>query len=308
VPEFATASALIAASKDLVVVYSAKDGAQLWSQAAKAPGGRGGRIAIPWKNGVAIGGKLHDLSTGEPIGVAPQALNGNCTPPLVTANLVVQAMSFTSGTEPGNGPRSLGLRLQCQEGGMVANGMLYSGPAMCACAAGGRMEGFTAFGTAGVRVADADFTAPRPVIKGPGRDRPFASMTEDWPMYRHDACRSNGANVPAPRQMKTRWEKRLAALPTGPVSASWVSQVAAGLTAPTIAGGLVYVADSETHRVLALSAVDGQVKWVFRADARVDGPPTIHQGRCLFGCRDGWVYCLRADDGQLVWRSRAAPW
>jgi hypothetical protein len=27
----------------------------------------------------------------------------------------------------------------------------------------------------------------------------------------------------------------------------------------------------------------------------------------LFGCRDGWVYCLRAGDGQLAWRFRAAP-
>lgn len=39
----------------------------------------------------------------------------------------------------------------------------------------------------------------------------------------------------------------------------------------------------------------------------MDTPPTIHQGRCLFGCRDGWVYCLRVDDGSLVWRTRAAP-
>ena len=27
----------------------------------------------------------------------------------------------------------------------------------------------------------------------------------------------------------------------------------------------------------------------------------------LFGCRDGYIYCLRADDGGLAWRFRAAP-
>ena len=27
----------------------------------------------------------------------------------------------------------------------------------------------------------------------------------------------------------------------------------------------------------------------------------------IFGCRDGWVYCLRTTDGEQVWRYRAAP-
>jgi outer membrane protein assembly factor BamB len=39
----------------------------------------------------------------------------------------------------------------------------------------------------------------------------------------------------------------------------------------------------------------------------VDTPPTVHRGLCLFGSKSGWVYCLRADDGRLVWRLRAAP-
>ena len=39
----------------------------------------------------------------------------------------------------------------------------------------------------------------------------------------------------------------------------------------------------------------------------MDSPPTIYDGLCVFGCRDGWVYCLRADNGQLLWRRRLAP-
>ena len=39
----------------------------------------------------------------------------------------------------------------------------------------------------------------------------------------------------------------------------------------------------------------------------MDTAPTIHRGLCLFGCKSGWVYCLRADDGRLIWRLRAAP-
>ena len=47
--------------------------------------------------------------------------------------------------------------------------------------------------------------------------------------------------------------------------------------------------------------------WSVTADGRVDSPPSIWQGHVLFGCRDGYVYCLRAGDGKLVWRYRVAP-
>ena len=43
------------------------------------------------------------------------------------------------------------------------------------------------------------------------------------------------------------------------------------------------------------------------AGGRIDTPPTIADGLCLFGSHDGWVYCLRAADGRLAWRFRAAP-
>ena len=33
----------------------------------------------------------------------------------------------------------------------------------------------------------------------------------------------------------------------------------------------------------------------------------VHEGRVLFGSADGYVYCLRATDGELIWRFRAAP-
>jgi len=36
-------------------------------------------------------------------------------------------------------------------------------------------------------------------------------------------------------------------------------------------------------------------------------PSTLSGGRCLFGTRSGFVYCLQAVDGSLIWRFRAAP-
>ena len=63
----------------------------------------------------------------------------------------------------------------------------------------------------------------------------------------------------------------------------------------------------ETHTVHALDAVTGEPMWSFTTGGRVDSPPTIWQGRALFGSADGHVYCVSADDGTLVWRYRAAP-
>ena len=52
---------------------------------------------------------------------------------------------------------------------------------------------------------------------------------------------------------------------------------------------------------------DGRKVWEYAAGGRIDSPPTIYQGLVLFGCRDGWVYCLRMSDGAVAWRFRAAP-
>ena len=51
----------------------------------------------------------------------------------------------------------------------------------------------------------------------------------------------------------------------------------------------------------------GDVRWRFTANGRLDTPPAIHRGLCLFGSAAGWVYALRADTGEVVWRLRAAP-
>ena len=74
-----------------------------------------------------------------------------------------------------------------------------------------------------------------------------------------------------------------------------------------IAENKVFVASVDTHTVHALDAGSGKTLWSYATGGRVDSPPTVYQGRALFGSADGWVYCLRAFNGELVWRFRAAP-
>jgi outer membrane protein assembly factor BamB len=91
------------------------------------------------------------------------------------------------------------------------------------------------------------------------------------------------------------------------LSLLWSQQLGERATAPVVAGGRLISAVVSRGEVRALDATTGRPLWRFLAPARVDSPPTIHGALCLFGCHDGSVWCLRLDDGQLVWRRDCAP-
>jgi len=189
------------------------------------------------------------------------------------------------------------VRGACGYGVMPANGLLYSPQNPCACYLETRMTGFNALAPAsgGPRIARSSTRDVR-LVKGPAFDRIEAPKADndsrqDWPTYRCDAQRSGRAGTILSAKLGKAWEAALGGK----------------LTSPVIAGGKVYIARVETHEVIALDSDSGKRLWSFRAGGRVDSPPTIHKGRVLFGSADGSVYALRASDGALAWRFRAAP-
>jgi len=186
------------------------------------------------------------------------------------------------------------VRGACSYGVMPANGLLYAPPHPCACYLESKLYGFNALAPA--------LTGPRIVEDAPGdvsfEEGPAYRETisaepyeEDWPTYRHDAARSGHAGTSLPAAVEQAWR----------------TELGGRLTAPVIARGKVFAASTDTHTVHALDATSGTPLWQFMAGGRIDSPPTIHQGRVLFGSADGWVYCLRATDGKMAWRRRAAP-
>ena len=189
------------------------------------------------------------------------------------------------------------VRGPCRYGVMPCNGMLYTPPHQCFCFSGAMLSGLNAFTTA----PDDQLHAIGPaagadsIQRGPAWGKIDASKAkaggDGWPMYRHDARRTGASDCEVGAKLEKIWDVEL----RGP------------LTPPVAVAGRVYLAAKDRHTVYALSADDGGQLWQFTADGRIDSAPTIHQGRVMFGCADGWVYCLRASDGQLAWRSRVAP-
>ncbi len=74
-----------------------------------------------------------------------------------------------------------------------------------------------------------------------------------------------------------------------------------------VAEGTLYFGSSADGKVYALDAATGQERWTFFTGGPVRLPPAVWKRKVYVGSDDGFVYCLSARDGSLVWRLRAAP-
>jgi outer membrane protein assembly factor BamB len=182
------------------------------------------------------------------------------------------------------------LRAPCGHGVIAANGLLYTPPHQCFCYPGVRLTGYNALAA---EVSEAPAAEAQRRVQGAAYGKPVeaAQGTADWPMYRHDPLRSGRADCSVPAKLKPLWQRDLAA----------------PLAQPVVAGGRLLMAEKDAHTIHCLDAATGEPQWSHTAGARIDSSPTCHQGRVLFGSTDGWVHCLRAADGALIWRFRAAP-
>jgi len=218
------------------------------------------------------------------------------------------------------------IRGVCSYGIMPANGCIYLPTHSCGCHSNAKLNGFIALTAAGVPEIPAK--AKDRLLKGPaysypghtrslpleepGRTglqarqetsernshqrtgletRPTPNSSEDWPVFKHDNKRSNyvATNVPAE------------------LSQQWAQTIGGRLTPPVIADNRVFLTSRDSHEVYCLDAKTGETEWQITTDGSVDSPPAYCKGRLIFGTRAGFVCALKAEDGQLIWRFRAAP-
>lgn len=188
------------------------------------------------------------------------------------------------------------IRGACLYGVMPANGLLYAPQNPCACFPEAKQYGLNALAPAkGPRIGASAARKSR-LQKGPAYNQINNSQStivnpNDWPTYRHDNARSGRTNVSIPADLNSLWK----------------ANIGGNLTSPVVADGRVFLASKDTHTVHVLDARSGEALWNCTTGARVDSPPTIYNGMVLFGSADGHVYNLRASDGALIWRFRAAP-
>ena len=252
-----------------------------------------------------------DPRTGETRVTHPAGL-AHCFPPVATRRFLFSGVMDLTELATGKVFVNPITKANCsrENGWVPANGLIYTSPKHCTCWP--ILRGYVALAPRG----SATGTSELPVVlqRGPAKASTDAAehSAEDWPLYRHDRWRSASTTAPGPRKLNTLWSvslARTAAEPTGPIMHDWRENafVKGPVSAPTVANGRVYVARLDAHQVVALDADTGAVCWRFTANGRVDTPPALYGGLCLFGSRAGSVYALRADTGAVVWRLRAGP-
>ncbi|MEX0718508.1 MAG: PQQ-binding-like beta-propeller repeat protein [Planctomycetaceae bacterium] len=295
---------LAMATRSRLLGFSMKDGSRSWTHAYTASG-RGHPINTFFSNGLVWAHDVGDKDAGRPdqwIGVDPRtgalgqsfpaSFQDKCAPGQATEKYLITGRIHFFECTTGEVDFPHVARGACGFGAVPANGLVYTFPTDCRCYP--MLYGVTAMSPDPL---PHDGGGKGELERGPAYDRiernAAAIDSEDWPCYRHDSRRSGAASTSVSPNAQS----------------SWTADVAPGerITPPVVAGGRVFVAAVDAQQVCAFDAATGRESWRFTAGGRIPFPPTIHEGRCLFGSEDGFVYCLDAASGELAWRFRAAP-
>jgi len=134
------------------------------------------------------------------------------------------------------------------------------------------------------------------------------AAADDWPTFRHDIARSAITSESLPPGLTEQW----VFVPAHGPEVAWPDPKKEKPREQfdeafhvAVAGDIVYFGSSADNKVYALDAATGAVRWTAFTGGPVRCAPTVCNGKVYVGSDDGYAYCLRADDGALVWQVRA---
>jgi len=245
----------------------------------------------------------YNLETGEPEKTIPRGadcywFHHRCHRAKATENFFLTSRTGIEMIDVHSGEWSLHhwARGACLYGIMPANGLVYCPPHPCACYPEAKLSGFNVLAGARGASSKKDLAGVERLQKGPAygdgsRANPPSLSPAEWPTFRGNAARSGSTIAAVGTDLKLVWR----------------ADLGGRLSQPVAAGAAVFVAAVDEHTLYAIDRESGKTLWTYIAGGRIDSPPTIYRGTALFGSADGHVYCLRASDGALAWRFRAAP-
>jgi len=134
---------------------------------------------------------------------------------------------------------------------------------------------------------------------------PSSAVSTDWPQYRCDSGRSGCTSECLPTELHLQWIYHAphAPQPAWP-DVYWQRQTYDLAYQPVIADGMLFFGSSADGKIYALDAADGHERWTFFTDGPVRFAPAVWKDRIFVAGDDGYLYCLAAADGTLLWKRR----
>ncbi|MCP4171206.1 MAG: PQQ-binding-like beta-propeller repeat protein [Fuerstiella sp.] len=130
------------------------------------------------------------------------------------------------------------------------------------------------------------------------------SASADWPMWRHDAQRSGASDSELPAELHLQWTRQLpSALP------AWPNESRLHFDAsyePVVLGSRMFFGSMVDGSLTACDLATGDELWRFYTNGPVRLAPVAFDGRVCVGSDDGWLYCVDASTGTLLWKTFGA--
>lgn len=134
------------------------------------------------------------------------------------------------------------------------------------------------------------------------------AFSDDWPMWRYDAGRTSASPGELPDELHLLWVRQY-----GQRTMVWDDPLNQDLMPydrvfePVVMGKTMFIGFNDSDKVLALDTDTGAEKWTFYVEGPVRFPPVVWNGKVYFTSDDGYLYCVRAHNGELIWKIRGGP-
>jgi outer membrane protein assembly factor BamB len=139
-----------------------------------------------------------------------------------------------------------------------------------------------------------------------GVSRRPSLQSGDWPQYRADAGRTGYTPSELPASLSLRWKYTQDA-PAPAWKGVHTRMTFDYACQPVIAGKTLYFGSSTDCKIYALNIDTGGERWSFFTGAPVRFAPVLWRDRVFVVSDDGFLYCLSAKKGTVLWKKRGGP-
>ena len=143
------------------------------------------------------------------------------------------------------------------------------------------------------------------------------TIAADWPTYRGDNARGGASAETVRVPLLPRWIANAPGAPRLSFSSAEGRVIEGHLLGhrakyddaihPVVVGQQVFFGSSVDHQLHCVDLHSGAELWTFFSGGPIRLAPTVSGNRVYFGSDDGFVYCLAAADGKLMWKLRGGP-